>query len=233
MINLKLDNSITRENDRGTRNDPKEPLTPEEQQDIKKNDWIYCKIAYVNRMMKSRLYDPDVETVKDLENDAWIFFENILGKFDKSFFKGRIAKKYDVSGNRSPKTLGWYFRNYFSHRVQQTAQESRNEKKKRGIGPAEHMDDIAYDPVDMSSGLSEHMFNYEVTGEIWTEVKKRDRDFQRFFVQLCIEQCTQKELREEYKDRYKMFKAMLTDIKNRYAEKYKLNMSGIDLDDED
>lgn len=233
MLNLKLDNSIKRENDRGTRNDPKEPLTPEEQKEIEANDWKYCRITYVNRMMKSRLYDPDVETIKDLENDAYIFFLNILGKFDKSFFKGKIAKKYDVSGKGRPKTLGWYFRNYFSHRVNQTAQESRNEKKKRGIGPAEHMDEIAYDPVDLGSGLSEHMFNFEVTGEIWIEVKKKDREFQRFFVQLCIEQCTQKELREEYKERYKVYKSMLTDLKNKYAEKYKMNLSGVDSDDEE
>lgn len=232
MMKLKLDNSMKRENDRGTRNDPIEPLTPEEIQEIKEKDWKACRVAYVNRMSKSKLF-ADYETIKDLENDAWIFFENILGKFDKAHFKGKIAKKYDVQGAGKPKTLSFYFKNYFYHRVNQTAQEARNEKKKRGIGPAEHMDEISYDPTDTQSGLSEHFFNYDVTGEIMAEVKRKDKEFQRFFAQLCIEQCSKKELREEYKEKYKIYESILNDIKNKYAEKHRLNLKGIETDPDD
>lgn len=224
MMKLKLDNSITRENDRGTRTDPIKPLTPEQEADLIKTEWKACRIAYVNRFMKSKLL-ADYEGPKDLEADAWIFFKNILGKFDVSKYEGKISKKYDVQGAGKPKTLGFYFKNYFYQRINFTACEARTDKKLRGTGPAEHMDEIAYDPEDTATSLSEHNHKYDVTGEIFAEVKKKDTEFQRFFYQLCIEQCTHKELREEYKDKFKIYKSLLEDMAKKFSDKYKLNSS--------
>ena len=222
MMKLKLDNSVTRENDRGTRNDPIKPLSPEQKQELIKNQWKNCKIAYVNRFKKSGLM-ADYETAQDLEGDAWIFFENILGKFDLSKYEGKISKNYDVEGDGKPKTLDFFFKNYFYNRINFTACESRTDKKLRGVGPAEHMSEIVYDPEDNSQSLSEYQHKYDVTGEILAEVRKKDKDFRRFFEQKYIMQCTDKEMRDEYKEKFKLYKSMMEDMIKKYHVKYNID----------
>lgn len=223
-MELKLDNSVVRENDRGTRNDPEKPLTPEQKEYLRKKLGKKCILAYVNRFKKSGL-ESDWEDPRDLANDAWVFFENILGKFDLKKYDGKISKTYDVEGEGKPKTLEFYFKNYFYNRINFTAQESRTDKKERGIGPVEHMSEIIYDPEDNSQSLSEHHHKYEITGDILAEVKKKDKEFQRFFQQKFIDQCTDKELRDEYKDKFKIYKSLVEDMIKRYAAKYNLEFN--------
>lgn len=219
MLKLKLYSPISREDDRGTRNDPIKPLSGEQKERLKKSVWAACRAAYVNRMRKSALMD-EVEEQGDLENSAWIFFENILSKFDLKPFEGKISK-FDVPGQGKPKTLEFYFKWYFSYRVNLNAREARQNKKDRGIGPAENMSEYSYDPED-NSMFSEHFHKYDVTGEILSEVKKKDPEFQRFFYQSCQMQLSAFELKDEYKEKYKTFKSMLDDIVRKYSHKYKL-----------
>lgn len=219
MLKLKLYSPISREDDRGVRNDPKKPLTGEMKQRLRTSVWDSCRAAYVNRMKKSALVD-EVEETGDLEGSAWIFFENILSKFDLAPFEGKISK-FDVPGVGKPKTLEFYFKWYFSYRVNLNAREARQNKKDRGIGPAENMSEYSYD-VEDNSHYSQYNSKYEVTGEILAEVKKKDPEFQRFFEQAMVMQYPTSDLKEEYKEKYKTFKAMLDDITRKYQAKYKL-----------
>lgn len=223
MQKLKLDNFVKREPDRSARNIPVRPLTEEQKMYLANKDgkvWPKCLKAYKNRMRASALL-ADFETEEDLEGEAYIAMRNILDKFDLSKC-GEVAK-YDEEGKTAPKTLEFYFVNYFYGRVNFIACEARAGKKQRGVGPAEGLEDISYDPEDENSNFSEHLHKYEITGELLSELKGKDSVFQRFFIQLYRLQCTQRELREEYGERFNILKAQSLDFINYLKEKYKVN----------
>ena len=221
MQKLKLDNFVKREPDRSARNIPVQPLTAEEKKDLATKVWPKCLRAYKSRMRSSALLS-DFESEDDLEGEAYIAMWNILDKFDTSKC-GQIAK-YDEEGKLAPKTLEFYFNTYFSGRVNFIACEARAGKKQRGVGPAEALDDVSYDPEDEGSNFSEYLHKYDITGELLSELKTKDLTFQRFFVQLYRMQYTQRELREEYKDRFNILKAQAMDFINHLKDKYKLDV---------
>lgn len=219
MQKLKLDNYVKRSPDRDARNLPVRPLTEAQKKDLAIKCEERCKKAYVNRMMSSALVS-DFETREDLVGEAYIAMWNILSKFDLSKC-GPIAE-FDEEGKTAPKTLEFYFINYFYGRVNFIACESRQSKKQRGVGPAEGLDDVSYDPEDENSTFSEHLYRYEVTGELISELKNKDFAFQRFFFQLYRMQYTQRELREEYGEKFNILKAQAQDFINHIKEKHKL-----------
>lgn len=222
MQKLKLDNFVKREPDRSARNIPVRPLTDEQKMalaDEKGKVWPKCLKAYINRMRASALLS-DFESEEDLKGEAYIAMWNILDKFDLS--KCGQIEKYDVEGKTAPKTLEFYFVNYFYGRVNFIACEARAGKKQRGVGPAETLDDVSYDPEDENGNFSEHLHKYDITGELLGELKVKDFTFQRFFVQLYRMQYTQRELREEYGDRFNILKAQSQDFINYLKDKYKL-----------
>lgn len=221
MQKLKLDNFVKREVDRSARKDPTTPLTLDQKQDLAKKVWPKCEKAYKNRMRASALLS-DFETEEDLKGEAYIMMWNILDKFDLSKC-GQIAN-FDTEGKTAPKTLEFFFVNYFYGRVNFVACESRAGKKQRGVGPAENLDDVSYDPEDSNADLTEYMHKYDITGELLSELKGKNFTFQRFFIQLYRMQYTQRELREEYKDRFNLLKAESTDFIGYLKEKYKINM---------
>lgn len=219
-LKLKLDNFVKRENDRSARNIPVKPLTKEQKDALSIRVWPNCRNAYISRMKRSHLYS-DFEEIADLENDAYIAMWNILEKFDLS--KCGEISDYDVPGATNPKTLDFYFKNYFSGRVNFIACEARAQKKSRGVGPAENLDEVAYDPEDNGSQFSEYLHKYEITGDLLEELKKKDVTFQRFFRQLYQLQFTQRELREEYKEKFNIYKGQSNDFINYLSKKYKLD----------
>lgn len=220
MNKLKLDNFVKRSPDRSARNIPTQPLTEEQKNnlaDIKGECWKKCRNAYVVRMKKSALLS-DFEEDEDLVSEAYIAMWNILNKFDLSKC-GEVAE-YDVAGDKNPKTLEFYFYNYFSRRVNFIACESRQGKKQRGVGPADSMDEVNYNPADNESNYSEFQHKYAITGQLLHDLKKRDHRFRRFFVQMYQIQLTQRELREEYGDAFNALKAQAQDFISSVKEKH-------------
>lgn len=214
---LKLDSSIKRENERAAREEPKVPLTKEEIDKLKADCREKCRNAYVIRMTQSALMEEN-ESLQDLENDAFLLMHNILTKFDKS--KCGPISEYDVPGRDKPKTLKFYFLNYFYGRVNFTACESRDYKKKRGTGPNKGaVSDIVYD-AEYKGQFSEYEYEHEATGLIFQKLKDKSPEFQRFFHQSFIVELKEKELREEWGDKYNKLKSELTKFKNDLKKKY-------------
>ena len=217
-MRLKSDNSILRYTDRSARNAPTEPLTEKEKKRLAENCWQKCLNAYKIRMIKSGLLS-DYETPEDLEGEAYILMWNILNKFDKSKC-GKISE-FDEPGAKAPKTLEFYFKNYFYGRVNFTAAEARDYKKKRGVGPRGVVDEVVYDE---ESSLGNNDYKYESTGNIFNLLSDQAFEFRRFFVQLHILELTKTEMREEWG---KEFDERLTEvqefiglIKKKHHKKY-------------
>ncbi len=198
QLKLKLDNWVKRDPDRSARNIPSKPLTQKQKEYLAKVCQNICLRAYKSRMLASALIS-DFETDKDLESESYIAMWNIINKFDLS--KCGPLSKYDVPGATRPKTLEFYFKNYFYGRVNFIACEARAQKKQRGVGPADSIQEISYDAQDVSN-ITEHNHEYEITGVILSELKSRSAEFQRFFYQTFKLQCTQRELREEYGEKF-------------------------------
>lgn len=217
-LRLKLDKTVKREPDRSARNIPVQKLTEAEMKKLASECFDKCLRAYKKRMMASALL-ADYEEHTDLDGEAWIAMWNILRKFDKSKC-GKISK-FDEPGKTNPKTLKFYFLNYFYGRVNFIACEARAFKKLVGVGPAESFSEVTYDEEDTGS-VSEYNHKYEVTGIILSELKKRDEKFQRFFYQLYKLQITQKELREEYGEEFTVLKNHM----NRFIEEIKHKNKG-------
>lgn len=219
MLKLKLDNFVKREPDRSARNIPVKPLDMKQKQFLADKCWEKCKKAYINRMRSSALIS-DFEDITDLEGEAYIAMWNILDKFDQS--KCGKIQEFDEEGKTAPKSLEFYFVNYFYGRVNFIACEARAGKKQRGVGPAESLDDVAYDPEDDGGSISEVSHKYEITGDLLAELKGKDYKFQRFFVQMYRLQCTQRELREEYGESFNILKAQSLDFINYLKDKYQV-----------
>ena len=217
-LRLKLDKTIKREPDRSARHIPVKKLTEAEKIKLADECFDKCLRAYKKRMMASALL-ADYEEHTDLDGEAWIAMWNILNKFDKS--KCGPLAKFDVPGKTAPKTLKFYFLNYFYGRVNFIACEARAFKKLVGVGPAESFSEITYDEED-TSNVSEFNHKYEITGLILSELKKKDEKFQRFFHQLFRLQITQKELREEYGEEFTVLKNHI----NRFIDEVKSKNKG-------
>lgn len=216
---LKADNGILRYPDRSARNEAITPLTEAEKVSLRELCWEKCRNAYVLRMTKSALIS-DFEVAEDLVGEAWIFMENILGKFDKS--KCGDLAEYDVEGKTQAKTLKFYFQNYYYGRVNFVACEARDFKNKRGHGSIGAAIDVSYDE-DFEGELSELNHEYEATSNIFLELNKKSEDFQRFFYQSYRIQLSQKELREEWGSRFNKLKQELTKFKNQLKQRYQID----------
>lgn len=221
-LQLKLDGWVKRDPDRSARNIPIKPLTEAIKLHLSFSCWDKCLRAYKKRMISSALL-ADFETERDLNAEAYIAMWNILNKFDIS--KCGPLAKFDVPGQFKPKTLEFYFTVYFSGRVNFIACEARAMKKQRGVGPAEGLTEIAYDPADHNS-MTEHNHEYEITGIVLQELKKKNEGFQRFFHQTFRLQCTQRELREEYGDNFNGMRHELMKFISDIEKSNKVDYSG-------
>jgi hypothetical protein len=215
---LKLDNTVLREPDRGTRNPPVSPLTEKEIQHLYETCWEKCRNGYCRRMKNSGLLS-DWENPYDYgerEGEAYIFFMNILRKFDKSKC-GQIAD-FDIEGAKNAKTLEFYFKNYFYQRINLVALEARKAKRSRGVGVGEAIADISYDEHTDSSGMDNEYF---ATGEIIRELENKSLKFKRFFKEYFIVGLSHKELKEEWGNEFNELKNELMSFKNDLKRKHK------------
>ena len=236
MFQLKQERAILRYPDRGMRNAPKEPLTTEDKKMLLDKSWPTCRNAYVQRMTKSALLS-DFEEPRDLPGEAFIFFCNIMKKFDKSVYKGKIADK-DYPGAKAPKTLNFFFEVYFSGRVNFTACEAREHKKKWKIGRSSGTGTALEVSVDAESGqeFSEYNYEYEATGEIINALKGKSEEFNRFYYESLYLGIKQVELRGRYGSiRYKQLKKdfdkFRNEMKRRFGDTYEKD-KGSHLTDE-
>lgn len=218
-VKLKPDAWIKRKYSPKIKEAPKTPLTDEQKQYLRKMCWEKCYKAYKNRMMASALIS-DFETQEDLEGEAWIAMGEILDRFDTS--KCGVIAQYDVQGNLAPKTLEFYFNNYFSGRVNFMACESRTHKKSRNVQfSSQDIQEYEYNPIDERS-VTPFDQKYEITGHLMNELKMRDQAFQRFFYQHYQLQCSYKELVDEYgQDVCKKKKEELQGFMELIKKKYK------------
>lgn len=116
-------------------------------------------------------------------------------------YKGKMLKSFDIPGAKRPKTLEFYFLNYFYGRVNFLACEARTAKKSRGIGPADQVGDISYDEEGVEH-FTPSKAQYSITEVVFSELKKKDFQFQRFFAQKFYQELKVKELKEEYGDKF-------------------------------
>lgn len=192
-LKLKYDSWIKRKFSPKVKEQPKLPLNEEQKKLILTKCWDKCYKAYRSRMISSGLIS-DFEEQNDLISEAWIAMNEIISRFDLS--KCGEISEYDIPGDDKPKTLEFYFLNYFYGRVNFMACEARTHKKSRNVQFSNsEFSEIEYAPVDDSiKGDSQ----YEITGNILNELTKKSKDFQRYFYQVYILQCTYKELVDEY-----------------------------------
>lgn len=87
---LKLDNWRKRSPDRGARGLPDEPLTEREIEYLSKVIYDKSFKAYKGRIVSSDLLS-DFEEEGDTVGESYIFMRNILSKFDKAVYKGKIT----------------------------------------------------------------------------------------------------------------------------------------------
>lgn len=194
---LKGENTVIIYTDRGIREEPKDPLTEQEKEHLRKKVRQYCINAFKRRIISSGLMS-DLYTPEDLDGEAIILMENILSKFDKSVYKGKIAE-HDVPGAGKPKTLEFYFKNYFSGRVNLTAAEAREEKMKYASKGSTIYGDLYYDD-ESEEKTTDLDFDAETIEYL---LKIMDNygygfEFKRFFVQANVLQISKPELRDEY-----------------------------------
>lgn len=219
MQQLKQDRTILRYPDRGARNEPVDPLTEEEMKKLEEEVWTSCRNGYVRRIIKSGLLS-DHDEIQDLEGEAYIFFKNILGKFDKS--KCGDILEYDVKGDDQGKTLAFYFKNYFYGRINFVACEARDQKKKWGIGPRNSTGTVMEVSFDAkhTGDFSEYEYEHEVTGEIFSAVNNKSEEFKRFFYETFRVEFKQAELRQRWGTKYNKLKNELTKFKKELNKKH-------------
>lgn len=219
MQQLKQDRGLIRYPDRGARNEPVDPLTDKEKKQLEENVWEKCRNGYVRRLIKSGLL-ADYDEIEDLTGEAYIFFHNIMSKFDKS--KCGKIQEYDEEGSDKGKTLEFYFKNYFYGRINFVACEVRDQKKKRGIGPRSGQGTVMEVSFDAkhTGDFSEYEYEHEVTGEIFSALNKKSDDFKRFFYESYRVEFKQSELRERWGNKYNKLKNELTKFKKQLQKNH-------------
>jgi hypothetical protein len=201
---------------------PKRPLSKEQIDYLAKECEESCYKAYKSRMTQGLL--SDFEEVGDLKSEAYIAMLGILERFDLDQC-GPIAE-YDVPGKKSPKTLEFYFKVYFSGRVNFMACESRTHKKALNIQGSSSIEynEVPYNPIDEYNGTGSNQ-NYEITGHIMNELSLKPRGFRRFFYQRYNLQCSYKELVDEYgqeecKEKSEELQSFVEMIKKKYKSDF-------------
>ena len=219
-LKLKQDGWIKRKYSPKIKENPVRPLTDEERTHIQVNCWEKCHRAYRNRMMASGLIS-DFETQDDLLGEAWIAMNEILDRFDLSRC-GEVSQ-HDVPGGDKPKTLVFYFLNYFYGRVNFMACEARTHKKSRNVQSyGAEISETEYSPIDERAGNDSS--KYEITENILYELRKKSKEFQRFFYQIYGLQCSYKELVDEYSQSgCKQKRAELVDFIDSLKSRYNID----------
>lgn len=112
-----------------TKKRPKLKLTEKQRSKLLKEELDYCTRAYISRFTVTKAVT-ELDSLHDLEGEAYLFFNSCLDKFDRSRL-GKISK-VDKEGKGNEKTLNFYFKNFFNNRVNFIACDNVREAKKAG-----------------------------------------------------------------------------------------------------
>jgi hypothetical protein len=200
-----------------TKSAPKKPLTKKERDMLTQTCLKKCISAYISRMSASGLKS-NLDSIDDLKSEAWIAMENIMDKFDKSKC-GKITK-YDEPGKDKPKSLEFYFTNYFYGRVNFMACDTRTVKQKRGMigGTASSSDEITYNPADTASG-PDAKYRYDSLDLLLLELDKQPEPVQVLFDQIFNQELPTDELKVIHPDYLKVRRALgsfINDFKTKH-----------------
>lgn len=203
--------------ERKKRYEVKKPLSQEQKDFLKREVQDWAIRGYLRRFKASGLID-DVSTEEDIKQYGFLFFNDILEKFDLAPYEGKIAE-YDVQGENNAKTLEFFFKAYMQKRISWAAHEVRKEKKKKKAQSGDAASyDYLYDDVDHSTSIQEE--EYHITGVIKNEVKKLPIETQRFYKEMYEFEMTNNELKMRYEDKFNehhnRIKKMLEHIKKNH-----------------
>lgn len=219
-MKLSLETYYGRRYESNTKNAPKKPLSKKERAHLTETCLKKCISAYISRMTASGLLT-GLDSVDDLKNEAWIAMENIMDKFDKSKC-GKIVK-YDEPGKDKPKSLEFYFLNYFYGRVNFMACDTRSEKKKRGLigNQASSVDEVVYNPEDESAN-PENMHKFDSLKKLSTEIAKLPEPVQKLFDEIYIQGLSTEDLKSRHTDYLKLRRSLGQFLKEFETKNQKL-----------
>jgi hypothetical protein len=201
-MKLSLETYYGRRFESATKNPPKKPLTKKEREYLVETCWKKCLSAYISRMTASGLLS-GVDTLEDLKGEAWIAMTNIMDKFDKS--KCGKIQKYDEPGKDKPKSVEFYFLNYFYGRVNFMAVDTRSEKKRRGMigSQSSSVDEVVYNPEDKSIN-PESKYAYDSLRYLTRELDKQPTGVKELFDEIYVHGLSTSELKERHADYLKL-----------------------------
>lgn len=211
-MKLSLESYYGRRYESGTKNPPKKPLTKKERKMLTEACSKKCIAAYISRMTASGLVNP-LDSIEDLKNEAWIAMGNIMDKFDKA--KCGEITKYDVPGKDKPKSLEFYFLNYFYGRVNFMACDTRSEKKKRGMigSKTASTDEVVYNPKDDSTS-PENALKFDSLKFLQRDLKKQPLSVQTLFEDIYMSGVAVSELKKKYPDYLKVRRLLSVFLKD-------------------
>ena len=218
---LKSDNAIIRYVERGARNLPVDPLTLDEKNMLIEKCWEKCRNAYRSRISSSGLL-ADYDEIEDLVGEAYLLMNNILDKFDKSRC-GEIHPDTDIPGRKSPKTLMFYFKNYFYGRVNFTACEAREFKKSRGNGPRGVVEEVSYDEEFNQKDFSLNRASsceFSASEVIIQKLKNKDPNLKNYINDKAIQGLTEAELEQKWEGSYTKLKSEFNKFKAEMRKSY-------------
>lgn len=217
-MKLGLETYFGRRYESNTKIKPSKPLTKKERKFLHETCFKKCLSAFISRMTASGLMS-NLDGIPDLTGEAYIAFNNIMDKFDKS--KCGKIEKYDVPGKDKPKSLEFYFLNYFYGRVNFMAVDTRSEKRKRGMigSQTSSVDEVVYNPEDRSAD-PERAHKYDSIHLLREALNKQPEPVQNLFNDVYIEGLTTSELKERHPDYLKLRRALSGFIKEFELKNY-------------
>ena len=211
-MKLSLETFFGRRYESKTKQEPKQPLNEKDRKHLLDNILKKCTSAYISRMTGSGLTNV-LDSNADLVSEAYIAMVNIMDKFDKG--KCGVIAEFDVQGETAPKTLEFYFYNYFCWRVNFMAEDTRQGKRKRGmIGPSSgSTDQTVYNPEDQAANPEYH-HRFDSHRFLMAELKLQPQQIQDLFQDSYVDKMKTDELKKLYPDYLKLRRALGAFVKN-------------------
>jgi hypothetical protein len=144
-----------------------------------------------------------------------------MDKFDKT--KCGKIQKYDEPGKDKPKSLEFYFLNYFYGRVNFMACDTRTDKRKRGMvgSQATSMDEVAYNPEDRSAS-PEEAHKYDSVKLLSDALGSQPKPVRDLFREIYIDGLPTDELKALHPDYLKLRRTLGGFLKDFEASNHEL-----------
>ena len=125
------------------KNRPCRKLTLAQRKRLEDNIFERCVASYFSRMKASGMIN-DEETLESIRGQAWEEFQGAMDRFDMKRI-GKLADK-DKNGKKSPKSLEFYFLNWFNNAVNTRSLETF--KNNEGQRLTDNMDEEQEDKLE-------------------------------------------------------------------------------------